>query len=114
MFLQQNSLDIVNAVSNENLFENLINQINKDFHLANIDVSFNIENPVELLLEKLQLEISNLFYNSYDSYLNLVYRVDVSEKEMVKIECDSDIFIEQITFLILKREAQKVWFKSKF
>ncbi|SDX70419.1 hypothetical protein SAMN05444411_10885 [Lutibacter oricola] len=114
MFLQQNALAVVNAIIKEDLYLKLIAQLNKDFYLANIDFSFSEENNVEPFIVKLQEKISNLFYNNYDSYLNLIYRIDVSEKEMLRVNGNSETFITQITLLILKREAQKVWFKSKF
>ncbi|NLP57700.1 hypothetical protein [Lutibacter sp. B1] len=55
----------------------------------------------------------DLITNNYDNYLNLLYRIDVSEKELSKITGNNlTETVEQITFLILKRVYQKVWFKN--
>jgi hypothetical protein len=46
--------------------------------------------------------------------LNLLYIIDVSEEEVKKLDgSDISILSGQVSFLILKREWQKVWFRSK-
>ena len=51
----------------------------------------------------------------FAEYLNLLYIIDVSEAEIKKLD-GSDLIqlAEQVTFLILKREWQKVWFRNKY
>jgi hypothetical protein len=57
----------------------------------------------------------NLINNQYDDYLNLLYRIDVPESELAKLKNDNlTTSIEEITYLVLKREYQKVWFKHNF
>jgi hypothetical protein len=114
MLPEQNSLELLQKVEVDNLYQNLINQLNKDFQLSNLN------EKVELIITPMQLKetlskiILHLITNRYDDYLNFLYRVDVPEKELLKIENDNLMnVIEQITFLILKREYQKVWFKNK-
>ncbi|WP_164975342.1 hypothetical protein [Lutibacter sp. HS1-25] len=99
----------------ENLYSKLVAQINKDFQLSNLYFSFeeNIS-PIQLK-EDFTTILSNLITNKYDDYLNFVYRVDVSESELLKIkEKDLPEIVDQIVFLVLKREFQKVWFKQNF
>jgi len=45
----------------------------------------------------------------------LLYIVDVAEDQIKKLD-GSDLveLSEQVSFLILKREWQKVWFRNKF
>ncbi len=114
MFPEKNAVDLVTAVSNENLFNNLIHQLNKDFQLANINVKFSESISSKELIDELSKAIFYLLKNEYDSYLNLIYRIDVSERELLTLDLNSEDIISDITFLVLKREAQKVWFKSKF
>mgnify|MGYP003608609202 FL=1 len=51
----------------------------------------------------------------FAEYLNLLYIIDVSEEQIKKLD-GSDVFklSEDVTFLILKREWQKVWFRNKY
>ena len=98
----------------ENLYQKLIEQLNKDFTLANeaIDIPENTlpDNLKVLLHEK----VYRLIQYKFAQYLNLLYIVDVSENEIKKLDgSDISILSGQVAFLILKREWQKVWFRNK-
>ena len=99
----------------ETLYLKLVEQLNKDFNLANeaIDLPLSIT-PNELKLQ-LHEKIYRLIQYKFAEYLNLLYIIDVSEEEIKKLD-GSDLFIlaEQVAFLILKREWQKVWFRNKY
>ena len=99
----------------ENLYQKLIAQLNKDFNLANesIDIPENTlpENLKQLLHEK----IYRLIQYKFAEYLNLLYIIDVSESEIKKLDgSDISALSSQVAFIILKREWQKVWFRNNF
>lgn len=108
------ALELLQKVAVENLYQNLLHQLNKDFQLANLDEQIELSvTPVELK-ELLSAILLKLLTNHYDDYLNFLYRVDVSEKKLLTIKSsDVPTIIDQITFLVLKREYQKVWFKNR-
>jgi len=110
----QNTLELLTKVEVENLYQNLIIQLNKDFQLSNLSETFVLSStPVELK-ETLNKILFKLLTNNYDDYLNLMYRIDVPEKELATLKTENlETTIDQITFLILKREYQKVWFKNR-
>lgn len=106
---------LLTEASQENLYQKLIDQINKDFNLANesIDIPENTlpENLKQLLHEK----IYRLIQYKFAEYLNLLYIIDVSESEIKKLDgSDISALSSQVAFMILKREWQKVWFRNKF
>lgn len=110
----QNVIELLQKVEVEDLYQNLILQLNKDFQLSNLNESFELSLTSIKLKERLSNTILNLLTNNYDDYLNLMYRIDVSEKELATLKSENlETTIEQVTFLILKREYQKVWFKNK-
>ncbi|WP_456376962.1 hypothetical protein [Lutibacter sp.] len=114
MLPEQNALELLTKIETENLYENLILQLNKDFQLSNLNEKFELEITPIQLEEKLREIIVKLLTNKYDNYLNFLYRVDVPEKELAAVKSNNlEETITHITFLILKREYQKVWFKSK-
>ncbi|MFD2892401.1 hypothetical protein ACFS5J_10295 [Flavobacterium chuncheonense] len=105
---------LISQAEEELLYFKLIEQTNKDFALANesIDIPLDIF-PFEfknLVHEK----VLKLIQFKFAEYLNLLYIIDVSEAEIKKLD-GSDLveLAEQVTFLILKREWQKVWFRNK-
>ena len=106
---------LINEAEEEHLYFKLIEQTNKDFALANenIDIPLDIF-PFELKL-LIQEKILKLINHKFAEYLNLLYIIDVSEEQIKKLD-GSDVFklSEDVSFLILKREWQKVWFRNKY
>ena len=115
MFPIPENTDILLAdAENGNLYLSLIEQINKDFNLANEGIDFPMStSPGELKIQ-LHEKIYRLIQFKFAEYLNLLYIVDVNESEIKKLD-GSDIseLAGQVSFLILKREWQKVWFRNK-
>ncbi|MGB1269508.1 MAG: hypothetical protein ACPG45_07195 [Flavobacteriaceae bacterium] len=102
------------AVS-ETLYESLINQLNKDFALSNVDECISETVIPSELQKKLYSIVEGLIQNEFNSFLNLLYRIDLSEQQITKQVAQTQVaYIEQVTFLILKREWQKVWLKNKY
>lgn len=111
----KNSIDLLINVANTKLYKKLIIQLNKDFNLTGIDISFSEESTPLQLKEALQISIKELILHNFSSYTNLLYRIDVSEKNTPIVEStDMKVYTENITFLILKRVWEKVWFKHQF
>jgi len=111
----KNTFELLEKIENENLLPKLIEQLNKDFQLSNIDESFDLNTSINQLMTFLNSVLKKLIQFNYEDYLNLLYRIDVPEKELATIKGSNlDENIEGVTFLIFKREFQKVWFKSKF
>jgi hypothetical protein len=56
-----------------------------------------------------------LIQYKFAEYLNLLHIIDVPEDQIKKLD-GSDLVVlgEQVAFLILKREWQKVWFRNKY
>lgn len=116
MYLAPTSIDsLIEEAEEQNLYFKLIEQTNKDFALANenIDIPLDIF-PFELKL-LIQEKIIKLINYKFAEYLNLLYIIDVPEDEIKKLD-GSDVFklSEEVAFLILKREWQKVWFRNKY
>lgn len=115
MLPAKNTEELLNAIAIENLYAQLIEQLNKDFRLANVAGSFDLKSSPTQLKKDLFDILLHLINNQYDDYLNLLYRIDVPEIELAKLKHDNlTSVMEEITYLILKREYQKVWFKHNF
>lgn len=100
---------------NEALYLKLIEQINKDFNLANEGIDFPLSISPEELQIQLHEKIFQMIQYKFAEYLNLLYIIDVSEDQIKKLDgSDLVILSEEVAFLILKREWQKVWFRNKY
>lgn len=97
------------------LYKKLIFQLNKDFQLANIDLDFHeaiLPSSLKLLLHE---TVFKLIQEKFTEYLNLLYIIDVPEREVKALDGDDLLKLsEEVSFLILKREWQKVWFKNYY
>jgi len=97
------------------LYKKLVQQLNKDFLSANVDLSFDeavLPSSLKLMLHE---TLYKLIQEKFMDYLNLLYIIDVSEIKVKQLD-GSDVFLlsEQVTFLLLQREWQKVWFKHQY
>jgi len=110
-----NTDNLLIEAEKENLYLKLIEQINKDFNLANESIDFPMSTSPEELKIQLHEKIFRLIQYKFAEYLNLLYIIDVSENEIKKLDgSDLVVLSEDVAFLILKREWQKVWFRNKF
>tara|TARA_R110002072_G_scaffold117249_1_gene248114 strand:+ start:1095 stop:1442 length:348 start_codon:yes stop_codon:yes gene_type:complete len=106
---------LIDEANHSELYNKLIHQLNKDFLLANIDLDFHEEVLPSSLKLILHETVYKLIQEKFIEYLNLLYIIDVSEKQVKALD-GSDILklSEDVAFLILKREWQKVWYKNQF
>ncbi|WNH08882.1 hypothetical protein [Thalassobellus suaedae] len=107
--------NLIEEANQLDLYKKLILQLNKDFLLANIDLDFHVEilpTSLKLLLHE---TVYKLIQEKFADYLNLLYIIDVSEKKVKALDGDDTLKLaEDVAFLILKREWQKVWFRNKY
>ncbi|MCK0160794.1 hypothetical protein [Allomuricauda sp. F6463D] len=109
------SLELLEIVRQKQLYPKLLKQIKKDFDLANVPISISEDIYPEELKSTIHEKIYYLIMEKFQDYLNLLYVVDISEKEVKKIPPSDVLEISaEVSFLLLKREWQKVWFKAKY
>lgn len=115
-FIAPQSTDsLLSEAESESLYTKLIEQINKDFNLANEGIDFPASTTPHELKIQLHEKIYRLIQYKFAEYLNLLYIIDVPEDQIKQLD-GSDLveLSEQVSFLILKREWMKVWFRNKF
>ena len=106
--------DLINEANQLNLYKNLVLQLNKDFKFANVDLDFHEDILPTSLKLMLHETIYKLIQEKFVDYLNLLYIIDVPENKVKALNGDDTLKLsEEVSFLILKREWQKVWFRNK-
>lgn len=113
MLKQETVQYLENRLGNSQLFEELIKQLEKDFQLSvSSDVVFSAKTADDLVSET-QLLLENIADTAPAKFSNLLYRIDVPEAEVHQLkESDLTAYLQQMTFLILKREFQKVYIRN--
>lgn len=111
----QNTDLLLEEASKEALYLKLIEQLNKDFNLANEGVDFPLSTKPEELKVQLHEKIYRLIQYKFAEYLNLLYIVDVPEEQIKNLDgSDLEVLSQQVAYLILKREWLKVWFRNRY
>ena len=106
---------LIEEANQLDLYRKLILQLNKDFLLANIDLDFHEEVLPSSLKLILHDTVYKLIQEKFTEYLNLLYIVDVSEKQVKALDGSDTLKLsEAVSFLILKRVWQKVWFRNRY
>ncbi|EZH71435.1 hypothetical protein ATO12_07505 [Aquimarina atlantica] len=104
---------LIDEVSNSDLYPQFLAQLQKDLNRAGIDYDIKSKTPQDLFSEVTYLLVEKL-QNAFNEYLNLLYAVDVSETKIRSLDSEDSVDIaEHATYLILKREWQKVWYRNK-
>ncbi|MEM6516374.1 MAG: hypothetical protein AAF688_09335 [Bacteroidota bacterium] len=104
--------DLIEQVQKGEHYKNLVLQLNKDFALASVHLDLQTSITPERLKAILHETIFSLIRNNFPDYLNLLYVVDVSEEKIKALDgSDALKLSEHVSFLILQRVWQKVWFR---
>ena len=110
----ENSQELVTFSTKQKLYKMLIEQLEKDFNFSGIELTFRKNCAPTSLVMALEKRLKQLINSDFAGYLNLLYRIDVSERDIRQTDgSDIDVLVNQVTFLILRREWQKVWMRSK-
>ncbi len=110
-----NSVELLQNAQENKLYLKLITQLGKDFGLANIPVQMGSGISPDDLRIVLHEKIYHLMMERFSEYLNLLYIVDVPEKAFKEIQVTDVVEVaEQVVFLVLKRELQKVQLKVQY
>ncbi len=115
MFTENESLlQTLTKIQKYELLEKLIQQLNKDLSLSGIHFQFDPNMDPQFLKHQLSEIVLILMKNDVQKFHNFLYRIDISENTYLSIKEENDNKKSQIIMiLILKKEWQKVWFKSK-
>lgn len=110
-----NSTSLLSLIANEGLYQDLLNQITKDFELSGLTITLDQSISPADLLNELHHQILQLIHNNFDGFLQLLYRVDIPEQTMQSFELQkSDKIAKKTTFIILQHEWKKVYFRRKY
>jgi hypothetical protein len=99
-------------IDKKEIINALINQISKDLGMYGIELHFeeNIKITYQILHNELVSKIEKLFKNDSSRLFSILYRVDISEKDLALagFELPDYNHTEIVAHQIIKRELKKV------
>ena len=110
-----NSNSLLQYAASCQLYSKLIKQINKDFHAAQAALELPVHIDPDALCNHLREKIYYLLLERFSDFLQLMYIVDIPETAYRDMQSKDVVEIaDQIGFMVLKREWQKVWLKTNY
>jgi hypothetical protein len=114
--------NIAQLLNKEAIIHETIAQIQKDFGMYSIEISFdgNIETAYEQLMNKLGAEITNLLAKDKNKLQSILYRIDLSEmiiKNAIRLSLGTDTTTNSTQIIaheIIVRELKKVLTRNYF
>ncbi len=101
-------------IESAQLLGSLIRQLNKDANLSGLDFHCNESTSPDDLVNQVYDLLVHLMTVDFKTYLNFLYRIDISEPTLRDIsDTDPKRIAEKVTILVLKREWQKVSFRNR-
>ena len=111
-------IDIVPYLNRLDILKETAQQIIKDFGMVGMEIKFSgsAENAYLELFSQILPLVDKMQKENFQSFYNLMYRIDISEIQIKKAVEDSKdrSFSEVVTDLILKRELLKVVFRKQY
>lgn len=111
-----NDESLISYFSNEDFVLKTQHQLHKDFAKFNLEFPESFVFEVwtkEQIEEVIQQKIKEIIQFGETKLLQLLYTIDIPEKQFLELITHPN-FIASISEAILKREAMKVYFRSKF
>ena len=100
-------------VSSESLIL-LIQQLNKDLLLSGVEHQFSESLTPAELINGLNGLLESFIRDDFQGFLNFLYRVDIPESALqTSGSSGMTEYLQKCSFLVLKREWKKVWFRNK-
>ncbi|MEO6883698.1 MAG: hypothetical protein ABI199_06715 [Bacteroidia bacterium] len=103
---------------NAEIIQQTAQQTQKDFGMLNFEILFsgNQETAYQELFVQIQTIVCKLLQQNYQQLMDVLYRIDVSEKKISETlkNLDAKTLPDIITALILNRELQKVIIRNTY
>lgn len=107
--------DLLFQAQNQGLYQQLVQQVNKDFALGNEPIDLPEKTSPRELVVQVQEKIWRLITYQFESLLNLLYIIDIPESIVQSLDgSDREKLAEALTFLIMRRMWQKVWYRANY
>ena len=104
--------DLIRASRRNELIVETGRQIQKDFGEFGLEIRFSgtAESFYEELFDQMKNHVADLTADSLDRFMHFLYRIDISEKQIMMYESEMPYqpYSEVLTELIIHRELKKV------
>lgn len=114
---QQQNTNLNLHFNNQEFIDATIAQLNKDLQGLFFDELKSDFNPdssiIDQLIVVLQPVLQALSKQQPEQLSQFIYRVDLGEKKYID-SLAQDISLKQLAYLVIEREAQKVYLRAKF
>ncbi|MCB0479218.1 MAG: hypothetical protein KDC84_13710 [Crocinitomicaceae bacterium] len=107
-----NPNDLQTYFSNEDFIQKSIQQIQKNLAQFGYEFQPRLQDNdmLDNLIEELNPIVSDFIENHGEKFMAYLYQVDLNERQLAEQEYGED-YLSNVSFKIIKREAQKIYFQ---
>jgi hypothetical protein len=109
----QFSIDKFITISNFDLIEKIISQLNKDLNLSGNDFQLDTSLSAQQLIGSLRSFVRFSLEKNVEGLMNLLYRIDVPEAEIRDAFKTLNQLDEKLVYYILSKEYFKIYFRNR-
>ena len=117
-FPQVSNKNVAGFLNKEEIVRATAEQIMKDFGMFGVEITFSgdTNNAYNELHQQLIDQVSVLLERNYDLLLSILYRIDITEREIAKAERELPGYnhIEILAHQIIVRDLKKVLLRQYF
>ena len=107
------SEELLQYAQGKQLFVPLVEQLIKDFGLVGVVLSIPKPWKAKSFSERLTEKLYLLIMEQNREYVNLLYRMDIPEKELGPYKSDTVEEAQRMTIIVLNRALRKVRFRAE-
>ncbi|MEM8762188.1 MAG: hypothetical protein AAGD88_00140 [Bacteroidota bacterium] len=105
--------ELLQYAQSKQLFVPLVEQVIKDFALIGVVLSIPKPWETKAFSQRLTEKLYLLIMEQNREYVNLLYRMDIPEKELGPYQSDTVEEAQRMTLIVLNRALRKVQFRTK-
>lgn len=109
-------LTVLNSeIEKQEILKDIMLQLNKDLALSNVGFEFDLNSNFEDFWIDLVAVVRELLNKQYEKYLHFIYRIDIDERDLLKLDISPFEEVEAfVAYQIIRRIYKKVYFRKNF
>lgn len=102
-------------IRQQDMFKDIIVQLNKDLALSNVGFEFQEVVNFEDFWTSLVALVRELLNKHYEKYLHFIYRIDLYERDLLVVDIAPFSEVEEfVAYQIVRRVYKKVYLRKNF
>ena len=109
-----NKNELISKLNNDIFIEKTLFQLQREFEKIGLAFDYTLNSDYQKLVQQLSQDLSILFKQESNLFKQLLYSIDLPEREVDRIFSSAKDPLDELAELIIIRSAQKVYLRAYF